>query len=80
MGNDNESKNPLKDVDENRDPSSGEPEEWAGRFDDEGELAKGGVAGTALATDEMTRNPFEEDADENEANDSTDGNGRTNRS
>lgn len=53
-----ESRNPLANEDENRDPASGEPEVWKGRYDDNGEVARGGASGTALVPEEDLRNPF----------------------
>lgn len=61
-----DSQNPLADESEDRDPSSGEPEVWKGRYDDNGEVARGGVGGTALVPEADLKNPFEE-------NDRTDG-------
>lgn len=62
-----ESLNPLRNESEDRDPGSGEPEVWKGRFDDNGEFAKGGVSGTALTRPEDEKNPFEDDTDEDAA-------------
>jgi hypothetical protein len=66
-----ESRNPLADEDENRPADSGEPEVWRGRYDDDGNVAKGGVAGTALVTDEAMKNPFEDDTEEDNDDEGT---------
>jgi hypothetical protein len=61
-----ESKNPLADEDEDRPTDSGEPEVWKGRYDDQGNVAKGGVGGTALVAEDDLKNPFADDTEGDE--------------